>query len=267
MRTSLTISTLLVSTCLSVTAHDLYLMPNAFVVPAGGEVTFSIYNGDAFPQATSRVYLDRLRNLKLHSRTASPELPAFTMDGTARANSTIKTAAAAHLILTVETASRTEGMKADEFLDYLKEENLTNVIALREKSGEAAKDAQERYTKYSKTIVRIGAGDGYFNQPVGLPIELIPEKDPLALKAGEALPVRLLFRGKPAAGITVIASRSAGGAPGITAPAGTTDKDGRLSIPIPGAGRWRLHAIQMERSTDPSADWESFWATLTFETR
>lgn len=242
-------------------------MPNAFQVSPGGDVTFSIYNGDDFPQATSRVFLDRLRNPKLHSRGSAPALPPFVLDGTARAVATVNSAVPAHLILTIETASRTESMKGDEFLDYLKKENLTSVIAEREKQGEQAKEAREKYTKYSKTIVRVGDGDGSFATAVGLPIELVPEKDPLSLKAGEQLPVRLLFRGKPAAGIQVIASRSSAGAPAITSPAGTTDKDGRVSIPIQGPSQWRLHAIQMERSADPSADWESFWATLTFEVK
>lgn len=263
---TLNCAVLILGSCLLSSAHDLYLMPDSFEVPQGGAVSFSLYNGDAFPKATSRVFLDRLRNPKLHGKSA-PALPEFTLDGTTRAFSTVNAATPGHLILTVETVVRTETMNGAEFLDYLKEENLTGVIDLREKTGEAGKEARERYAKYAKTIVRVGAGDGYFNQPTGLPIEFVPEKDPLALKPGEPLPVRLLFRGKPVPGIAVIASRSASGAPAIDSPAGATDADGRISIPLQGPGLWRLHAIHMLRSTDPSADWESFWATLTFESK
>jgi hypothetical protein len=45
---------------------------------------------------------------------------------------------------------------------------------------------------------------------------------------------------------------------------GKTDDEGRIDVPVT-PGQWRLHAIHMERSTKPDADWESFWATLTFE--
>jgi hypothetical protein len=38
----------------------------------------------------------------------------------------------------------------------------------------------------------------------------------------------------------------------------------RIAVPVT-PGRWRLHTILMERITTPDADWESFWATLTFE--
>lgn len=247
-------------------AHDLYIMPDQFEVNPGGAVTFSIYSGDDFPQTTSRVQLQRLRNPKLHSRGSAPVLPEFQLDGV-RAIATVQTGKAGHIVLTVESEARVEGMKAGEFLDYLKEENLTEIIEAREKQGEASKDAKERYTKFAKTILRVGEGDGSFNQPVGLLIEFVPEKDPLSLKSGEALPVRLLFRGAPVPGVQVIGARTQSSGPATIAPLSRTDADGRISIPANGAGKWRLHAIYMERMKDPTADWESFWATLTFEIR
>lgn len=247
-------------------AHDLYLMPDRFQVSPGDALTFTIHNGDDFPEAKSRVVLERLRNPALHARGGVPALPAFQMDGV-RAVSTVQTARAAHLALTVETEARVEAMNAKDFLDYLKEEDLSQVIEAREKQGESEQAAKERYSKFAKTIVRVGDGDGSFNQPVGLTIEFVPEKDPLSVKPGEALPVRLLFRGSPAAGIAVIGARTRASDPAAIAPVGQTDAEGRISIPVAEPGKWRLHAIYMERLKDPAADWESYWATLTFEVR
>ena len=45
---------------------------------------------------------------------------------------------------------------------------------------------------------------------------------------------------------------------------GKTDAQGRIALPVK-SGKWRLHTIYMERIAEPDADWESFWATLTFE--
>jgi hypothetical protein len=45
---------------------------------------------------------------------------------------------------------------------------------------------------------------------------------------------------------------------------GTTDAMGRVLVPV-NSGKWRLHTLTMERSSDPDAEWESFWAALTFE--
>lgn len=41
-------------------------------------------------------------------------------------------------------------------------------------------------------------------QPLGLPLEIVPLKDPLALRKGDRLPLRLLLRGQPLAGAKVI---------------------------------------------------------------
>ncbi len=82
------------------------------------------------------------------------------------------------------------------------------------------------------------------------------------MKPGESLTVRVLFKGAPAANVQVIAA-SATGKP---TPVGATAADGRISVRIPASGVYRLHALQMERCTDQSAaEWESYWATLTFE--
>ena len=38
-----------------------------------------------------------------------------------------------------------------------------------------------------------------------------------------------------------------------------------VTCPIGADGKSRLHTIYMERASDGAADWESLWATLTFE--
>ena len=47
---------------------------------------------------------------------------------------------------------------------------------------------------------------------------------------------------------------------------GRTDAKGRVRVPIKAIGAQKLHALVMERCVEPKvADWESFWASLTFE--
>lgn len=134
----------------------------------------------------------------------------------------------------------------------------------RTKGGEDSKAARERYTKYAKSIFLAGAPNDGYKKVVGLPIEIVPEKDPYALKPGETLPVIVLVRGAPAAGLEIRTASSVPGSKIISS--GKTGRDGRISIPVT-AGQYRLHALHMERVSDGSADWESLWATLTFEVR
>jgi uncharacterized GH25 family protein len=154
-------------------------------------------------------------------------------------------------------------MKAGEFTEYLEEEGLTDIIEARKQRGEASANAKERYTMYAKALLLSGAPDDGYSRPVGTPIEIVPMVDPYRLKAGEPLRVRVLFRGQPVANVAVkaLSTRDEDGKQNII---GRTNADGVVSIPS-GPGLWRVQTIHMERSTKPDVDWESYWATLTFE--
>jgi uncharacterized GH25 family protein len=153
----------------------------------------------------------------------------------------------------------------DEFHDYLTEEGLTNIIETGTQNGEAQKPAREKYGKYARAIIVSGPPDDAYKRPPGLPIEFIPEKDPYQLKAGDRIPVQILFRGVPAAALEVRVTSSAPGSK--VQSIGRTDANGRISVLLEAAGAFRLHTIKMERSSDPGVDRESFWSTLTFEIR
>src|SRR6185503_13137394 len=82
-----------------------------------------------------------------------------------------------------------------------------------------------------------------FDKPVGLPLELIAEKNPYALHAGATLPVQLLYRGKPLAGALIIAiPRSA---PNRTLSV-RTDAQGRVHLNLPAADQWLVKAVRID---------------------
>ena len=114
-------------------------------------------------------------------------------------------------------------------------------------------------------MVLSGTPDESHRQSLGLIIEIIPESNRYALHAGEVLPVRVMFRGKRAADLRFVAAWSGSGKRKTTI-IGRSGAEVRIRIPGSGAGKWRLHSLLMERCADsPAADWESFWASLTFE--
>jgi uncharacterized GH25 family protein len=113
-------------------------------------------------------------------------------------------------------------------------------------------------------MIRAGKSDGTFNRRTGLTIEIIPEADPYSIKPGGTLPVLLLFRGKPAVDVAVESAWLENGKAKMEV-YGRTDANGKIRIPVKATGPHRLHAIVMERCAEPKiADWESFWASLTF---
>ncbi|MBM3765735.1 MAG: DUF4198 domain-containing protein [Acidobacteria bacterium] len=244
-------------------AHDLYLMPAKFSVTPGETLRVAFENGDGFPAGDSSVKPERLRDTRLHSNSGQSEFTGI-IEQPKRTAASVRAPGEGTAILTARTIPNFIELDAAKFRSYLEHENLQHIVKLRDVRGESAKPGRERYSKYVKSLITVGRGDEHFKHRTGLTIEIIPEADPAALRVGDRIPVQVLFRGQPAGDIAVESAWLANGKAKMEV-IGRTDRDGRISIPILGSGPHRLHAIVMERCADEAAaDWESFWASLTF---
>jgi len=152
-----------------------------------------------------------------------------------------------------------------KFRSYLTDEGLERVIEMRAARGDADRPAREYYSRCAKALINAG-GDvsgEIFSTILGYTLELIPMENPYARSAGDSLPLRLSFRGEPIEGVLV---------QGFTAAApeykvsGRTDAQGQVILRLDRPGLWLVKAVYMiEAPPDVDrADWESFWASLTF---
>lgn len=100
------------------------------------------------------------------------------------------------------------------------------------------------------------------SQSVGQSFELVPQKDPTKLRAGDKLPIKVIFDGKPVEGAII----TTGGA--HTADTNNplkTDKDGTASVAIEKVGFQMVKAShKVPIKDDPDADVLSLSSTLTF---
>jgi uncharacterized GH25 family protein len=97
---------------------------------------------------------------------------------------------------------------------------------------------------------------------LGFTLEIVPERDPEAWQPGSDLVFRLLYDGKPLAGALITALPQREPSRKLSA---RSDAGGRVSLRLPQAGVWLVKAVQMIPSDGGKADWQSFWASLTFE--
>jgi lysophospholipase L1-like esterase len=166
-------------------------------------------------------------------------------------------------VLAVETKPRLITLAAGKFNDYLVADGLPHIYRLRAREKTLDQPGRERYSKYVKALVRVG--DGRAGDPcrvAGLTLEIVPQRDPFAVRPGQALPVRVLFRGKPLAEANVGWQRPGDGA--MARGYVRTDAHGEALIPIAGAGLMTIRLTHMTRPKAADHEWESFWATLTF---
>lgn len=248
----------------SALAHDMYILPGSFRPAKGELVKAGFHVGDSFPDSEVSGRIERLVNPRLLWQGGEVAFGNLRVEGK-RDVADVRVGGSGNLIAAVQTKPTLIELEPKKFVEYLREEGLAEVIAWREQHGESGKPGKERYSKFAKSLLLSGAPNGFATNVVGLTVEIVPEADPYEMKVGDQLPVRVLFRGKPAGGLQLEAAwASASG--NKTVVVGRTDTEGRIRVPLQTAGRWRLHTIKMERCSEPAvADWESFWASLTFE--
>lgn len=241
-------------------AHDTWLLPERLAAPVGSTVALALTSGMAFPAPETAIAVDRLagsgvrlagRTRELGDRHAGEKALALGARLDAEGVAT----------LWVELHPRTLELEPAEVEEYLAEIGAEPAVRTRWQDTPGRR-WRETYSKHAKSFVRVGApkDDRSWAEPVGMGLELVPERDPTRLRAGDELVVRLLHGGQPLPGLAVGLVRE-GSEHGTLA---RTDAAGRASFRLGEAGRWLLRATHLRPASAPEVDWESDFATMTF---
>lgn len=235
-------------------AHDFWIEPSSFRPAPGERVAVRLRVGERLQGDPVPRNPERIERFAAVGQAGESEVAGIA--GSDPAGWTSPAGPGLHWIVYDSSHARVE-LAGPRFDEYLAEEGLERIRELRQ-GGEGP--VREIYSRCAKSLLRVGEGSAGFDRALGLELELIPEKDPYGLKPGEALPVRLLYRGEPLDGALVAAMAS----PGSRVAARTSG--GRVSLKLDRPGLWLVKAVHMVPATEGSgAEWESLWASLTFE--
>lgn len=250
-------------------AHDLFLRLDSFFVEPGTQARIRVLNG-TFSKSENSVTRVRLRDLSVVSPdgTSHPDTTTWS----ARGDTSIFTVATGRAGTYVVGASLLPSqitLKAKDFNTYLASDGIPDVLAARRRSGQLEKDATEKYAKHVKALIQVGAErTPGFDTVLGYPAELVPLNNPYGSRPGGWLRVRAIVDGKPVPNQLIVS----GGRPprGGRLPVRSvrTDSEGVARIRISERGQWYVKFIHMAPvSGDAALDYESKWATLTFQVR
>lgn len=269
MRTKIlltTLATLLIA--FAVSAHDLFLKLDGYFLAPNSKATVRMLNG-TFQNSEAAVARDRLRDVRLIGpgpRDTFQKSLSWRDEG----NTTLlelTTGGPGTYLLGVSTKPREIALKAADFNAYLEHDGLPDILESRKKTGELGKDVRERYSKHVRTVFQVGdLRTRDYDASLNFPAEIIPQQNPYSLKPGDTLAVKCTLNGKPLIDQVVIAGWESG-AGKIEESATRTNMSGVASFKLSGAGKWYVKMIHMHRVAQPDLDYESIWATLTFEIR
>ena len=249
-------------------AHDLFLKLDSYFLHPNSKATVRVMNG-TFQKSEGAVARERLADLSLHGpglTAASAESIVWRAEEKTSVME-IQTGGAGTYLVGISTKPREIALKAADFNEYLKEDGLPNILAARTKNNELGKDAKERYSKHVRAVFQVGdkLSDDY-KRPLNYPVEIIPQQNPYSLKVGQTILALCLLDGKPLVNQFVIAGwESRDGK--LNSVNARTDAKGIARFKLSSAGKWFVKMIHMEPVSELGLNYESKWATLTFEIR
>jgi hypothetical protein len=243
-------------------AHDLWIEPTTFSPEAGQIVGIRLrvgqdLLGDPVPRIPALInqfiFEDAAGRKQLIGREGGDPAGFLRVDQ------------AGLIVLGYFSNPSTVDLSAEKFNQYLKDEGLESIAALRASRKQTNAPAHELFSRCAKSLVLSGsASRTQSDRALGFTLELVAERNPYMLRANEELPVRLTYEDRPLAGALVIAMNRLNPAEKLSA---RTDTNGRVRFHLNTGGMWLIKAVHMiPARPSTNADWQSYWASLTFDT-
>ena len=270
MRRSLVLAfVLLFGSAAVLAAHDLFLKLDDYIVAPESTVRIHVLNG-TFSSSEGSVDRDRVRDISVVTPAG-----VVTLDTTAWSDRgdtsvlSVRTAGAGTYVVGASVRPRELRLEAKDFNAYLEADGVPDVLAARRRSGELDRPARERYSKHVKAVLQVGDRRSEdFATALGYPAELVPLDNPYTLRAGGVLRVRALVDGSSVVNQYIVAGGRTPSGARIGQSMTRTDSTGVASIRLRTRGLWYVKFIHMTRAAeDTTIDYESKWATLTFQLR
>lgn len=245
-------------------AHDFWLQPTGFWVTSGSTTGLSLLVGHGANRQLWDADIRRLTRFYSVGPAATTELRgAIRQGGTGQI---ALTAPGVH-VLALETSHAQSDLPAIRFEDYLRVEGLTPAIDARRRAGQTDQPGQEIYSRRAKALIRVGPGAAMeaanVTTPLGLTLEIVPERNPYAVPVGQALPFRIYYLGHPLPGALVkLTNLGADAEPAATS---ISNASGRVAFTMPRRGAWQVNVVWTRPiAGNPTAQFDTTFSSLTF---
>lgn len=237
------------ATALAARAHDFWIEPSTFRPAVGQMFTVRLrvgqnFDGDPLPRSAQLI-----ESFAVYEVSGPRAINGFENQDPAGYVRLFRPGSA---IIGYRSTPYPLELSAEKFNEFLQQEGLDEIRKLRRQRGEDAKPDRERFTRYAKAIVGESEVGGRGAEVLGYRLEIIPDHDLF----------RVLFEGKPLAGALVKALQRDDPNARLAL---RTDSAGRVTFPL-SKGVWLIECVAVVPAPAGSGvDWESLWASLTFE--
>lgn len=246
-------------------AHEYWIEPQAYQIPANGQLVADLVNGEEF-KGSKLAYIPQrfVHFVAVMNGKVAPvpgrvgDMPALTMD--------LPTEGLA--VVAYQSRNLTVDYEEwEKFKSFVKHKDLGDAEAMHTARGFAIGGLTEVYSRYSKSLVAVGAGGGE-DVRTGLTTELVALTNPYTDDVSDGIRVQLFYLQNVRANTQVEVFEKA--PDGSVAQAFyRTDSDGIATIPVKAGHTYMADAVVLREpkenvAADTGAVWETLWANLTW---
>lgn len=259
-----TLKFLLLIAALPAQSHELWIEPLEWQADPGEQLQANLINGEGFEGVVQPYLANRIVLFNLFSENRATRVQ--NRNGSRPALDTPSHGEGLHVAAYQSSPSTLTYTEWQKFLNFVEHKDLGDVAAMHEERGLPSEDFIETYSRFSKTLFAVGAGEGS-DRRVGLETELVALDNPYTA-GGDTIRVQLFYQSGVRADEQVeIFDRDPSGEVTITTV--RTDAEGIAEIPVTPGHDYMLDAVVLREPTSrlaeaTSAVWETLWANLTF---
>jgi hypothetical protein len=263
-RTLIATALLTVLVCGAAKAHEYWISPETYQVPAGADILADLRNGQQFVGVRLPYLPDSYRRFEvIEGDTVTPvtgrlgDLPALSFEPTREGLA----------ILVLETTeNRLTYTEFEKFSAFTEHKDFTWALAEHAARGLPETGFRESYVRLVKALVAVGGGVGQ-DRVTGLRTEIVAEANPYTEDVSAGLPLRVLFDDAPRADAQVeLFAKAPDGTVEVTLH--RTDAEGRVTVPVaPGHEYFADAVVLLDTGNDDITAgpvWHSLWAGLSF---
>lgn len=266
MRFPLSIFASIACLALPAKAHEFWIDPVEFQVAPGEKVIANLRVGTGF-EGTSQSYIPRnfvrfqyAQNGKAYEvEGVVGDRPALNMEA-GDEGLMVVIHQTTDLAVTWDTWEKFSNFVTHKDAEWVLDEHLAK--------GFAKEGIREIYSRYAKSLIAVGAGQGK-DVVSGMLTEIVALENPYTGNMADGFNVGVLYKGKPRAAtqVEVFELDRAGELRVFTV---KTNGKGVVTVPVKAGHKYMLDSVVL-RGTDKKPVngkpfvWESLWANLTFE--
>jgi Domain of unknown function (DUF4198) len=244
-------------------AHD--FQPDRFWIATNAGTNVTRYVGHGSAREISPMPVARITRFYSIGRAGQHDQRANLRASASIGVSRVRFAVPGLQLLGFETNGTYSDLPGLRFGDYLKDEGLSPALTMRQRLGTTGSPGREIYSRRAKALLQIGPAtpgdDAIALRPLGMTLEIVPERNPYAAGFDGQLPVRIYYNGRALPGALVKLHNLDNDNHPMEQH--VTDASGRTRFRLSNAGIWQLNVIWTRPiKGDPQAEFETVFSSL-----